>query len=52
MTKKWIALLELTSYWGGGRLFGPKINSSQTSLGSIVPGIEYMATTNVSVALV
>ena len=51
MNKKWVALLELTSYWGGGCLFGPKINSPQTSLGSIVPGIEYMATATTSVAL-
>ena len=51
MTKKWIALLELTSYWGGGRLVGPKTDSPQASLVSMVPGIEYMATEKVSVAL-
>ena len=26
ITKKWIALVELTSTWDGGRLFGPKAN--------------------------
>jgi hypothetical protein len=51
LTKKWIALLELTSYWGGGRLFGPKVNVSRQSLFSIIPGIEYMATDKFSVAL-
>lgn len=51
ITEKWVALLELTSYWGGGRLFGPKTNLPQESLVSIVPGIEYMATDKFSVAL-
>ncbi len=50
MTKKWVALLELTSSWGGGRLFGPRTNVPQESLASIVPGIEYMATDKFSVA--
>jgi hypothetical protein len=51
ITKKWVALLELTSSWGGGRLFGPKTNLPQESLVSIIPGIEYMATERFSVAL-
>ncbi len=51
MTGKWVALLELTSSWGGGRLFGPKTNVPQESLLSIVPGIEYMATDKFSLAL-
>ena len=51
ITEKWVALLELTSSWGGGRLFGPKTNSPLESLVSIVPGIEYMATDKFSVAL-
>jgi hypothetical protein len=51
ITKKWVALLELTSSWGGGRLFGPKTNLPQESLVSIIPGIEYMATDKFSVAL-
>ncbi len=51
ITKKWVALLELSSYWGGGRLFGPETNLAQESLVSIIPGIEYMATDKFSVAL-
>ena len=51
ITKKWIALLELTSSWGGGRLFGPKANVPRESLVSIIPAIEYMATDKFSVAL-
>jgi len=51
ITRKWIALLELTSSWGGGRLFGPETNLPQQSLVSIIPGIEYMATEKFSVAL-
>ena len=51
ITGKWVALLELTSTWGGGRLFGPKTNLPQESLVSIIPGIEYMATDKFSVAL-
>ena len=51
ITEKWLALLELTSYWGGARLFGPKTNVPRESLLSIVPGIEYMATDKFSVAL-
>jgi hypothetical protein len=48
---KWVTLLELTSSRGGGRLFGPKTNLPQESLVSIIPGIEYMATDEFSVAL-
>ncbi len=51
ITEKWVALLELTSYWGGGRLFGPKTNVPRESLVSVVPAIEYMATDKFSVAL-
>ena len=51
MTEKWVALLELTSTWGAGRLFGPKTTSPYESLVSIVPGIEYLATDKFSVAL-
>jgi hypothetical protein len=32
MTKKWIALLELTSTWDGGRLIGHKANVAPTPL--------------------
>jgi hypothetical protein len=55
-TKKWIALLELTSTWEAGRLIGHKANVAATPLLnlvplSIVPGIEYMATDKFSLAL-
>jgi len=48
---KWFALLELTSYWGGGRLFGPDTNVPHEALVSIIPAIEYMATEHFSLAL-
>ena len=48
---KWVALLELTSYWSGGRLFGPDTNVDHDALVSIVPAIEYMATEHFSLAL-
>lgn len=51
LTKKWIALLELVSYWDGGRFFGHKSNVPPAALVSVVPGIEYMATDRVSMAL-
>ncbi|MCK9566857.1 MAG: hypothetical protein M0Q43_12520 [Methanothrix sp.] len=51
ITKKWVALLELTSYWSGGRLFGHKGNLPPEALISVAPGIEYMATDKFSLAL-
>jgi len=51
ITKKWVALLELTSFWDGGRLFGLKANTPPGALVSILPGIEYMATDKFSLAL-
>jgi len=51
ITKKWIALLELTSSWDGGRLFGHKANLAPAALVSVMPGIEYMATEKFSLAL-
>jgi hypothetical protein len=56
MTKKWIALVELTSTWNAGRLIGHKANVAPTPLLnlvplSILPGIEYMATDKFSLAL-
>jgi hypothetical protein len=51
MTKKWVALLELTSFYDGGRLFGLKANTPPGALVSILPGIEYMATDKFSLAL-
>ena len=51
ITKKWVALLEFTSFWDGGRLFGLKANTPPGALVSILPGIEYMATDKFSLAL-
>jgi hypothetical protein len=50
MTKKWIALLELTSFYDGGRLFGLKANTRPGALISVLPGLEYMATDKFSLA--
>ncbi len=51
LTKKWVALLELYSYWDGGRLFGHKANMAPTAKLSVLPGIEYMATDKLAFAL-
>jgi hypothetical protein len=51
ITQKWVALLELTSAWDGGRLFGHKANTDPAALLSVLPGIEYMATDKFSLAL-
>lgn len=51
LTGKWVALLELTSFWDGGRLLGHKANTPPGALLSVVPGIEYMATDKFSLAL-
>ena len=51
ITKKWVALLELTSYWDGGRLFGHKANLAPAAFLSVLPGIEYMATEKFSLAM-
>jgi hypothetical protein len=50
LNKKWVALLELTSFWDGGRLFGHKANTPPGALLSVLPGIEYMATEKLSFA--
>lgn len=51
LTKKWVALFELTSFWDAGRLFGHKANTAPGALLSFLPGIEYMATEKFSLAL-
>jgi hypothetical protein len=51
INKKWVALLEVTSFWDAGRIVGPKANSQPTALLSVLPGIEYMATDKFSLAL-
>jgi hypothetical protein len=51
LTPKWVLLLELTTYWDGGRLFGPKSNVAPSARVSLLPGIEFMATEKFSLAL-
>jgi hypothetical protein len=51
ITKQWVALVELTSTWDGGRLFGHKANLPPSALVSLLPGIEYLATDKFSLAL-
>jgi hypothetical protein len=51
ITDKWIALLELTSYWDGGRLFGHQANLPPGALLSVSPGIEYMASEKLGFAM-
>lgn len=51
LTRKWVALLELTSFWDGGRLFGHRANVKPQALLSLMPGIEYLATKKFSLAL-
>ncbi|MGQ9689121.1 MAG: transporter [Desulfobaccales bacterium] len=51
INSKWVALLELTSYWDGGRMIGHKPNTPPSNLLSILPGIEYMASEKISFAL-
>jgi hypothetical protein len=51
ITPKWVGLLEFTSFWEGGRLFGHQANIKPAALTSVIPGIEYMATEKLSFAL-
>jgi hypothetical protein len=50
-TERWTALLELTSYWDAGRLFGPGANVAPAHLLSILPGMEFRATEKVFFSL-
>jgi hypothetical protein len=50
ITAKWVALMELTSTWDAGRLFGHPANVAPAALLSVLPGIEYMATEKFSLA--
>lgn len=50
LNKKWVALLELTSFWDAGRLIGHQANTPPGALVSVLPGIEYMATEKLSFA--
>ncbi|MDD3579709.1 MAG: transporter [Desulfobacca sp.] len=51
LTGRWISLLELYSTWDGGRLLGPHPNKEPTARLGTVPGIEYIANHNLSMAL-
>ncbi len=51
LSEKWVALLELTSSFDGGRLIGHKANVAPSALISVLPGIEYMATEKLAFAL-
>ncbi len=51
IANKWIALLELTSYWDGGRLFGHQANLPPGALLSVSPGIEYMVSEKLGFAM-
>jgi len=50
-TERWTALLELTSFWDAGRLFGPGANVAPAHRLSILPGIEFRATEKLFVSL-
>jgi hypothetical protein len=47
---KWAALLELTSTWDGGRLFGHQANVPPGALLSLSPQLQYLATDKLSLA--
>jgi hypothetical protein len=51
ITQRWIALLEFTNFWDGGRLIGRQANVQPQALMSLLPGIEYMATEKFALAL-
>jgi hypothetical protein len=51
LSERWIALVELTSFWDAGRLIGHQANTAPEALVSILPGIEFMATEKLSLAL-
>lgn len=51
ITPKWIALFEVLSSYGTGRLFGQKANVPPEALISVLPGIEYMHSEKLGFAL-
>ncbi len=51
ITPKWIALFEVLSSYGAGRLFGRKANVPPETLISVLPGIEYMYSEKLGFAL-
>jgi len=48
---KWVALLELTSTWDAGRLFGHQANLPPAALLSLSPQLQYMYSEKLSLAL-
>jgi hypothetical protein len=51
ITKKWVACLEMTSFWDGGRLIGHQSNVTPAALLALAPEIQYMATDKFSLSL-
>jgi hypothetical protein len=51
ITKKWVACLEMVSFYDGGRLFGHQSNVMPGALISLAPEIEYMATDKFALSL-
>jgi hypothetical protein len=51
LTKRWILLAEFLQAYEGGRLIGRQSNQEPAAEISILPGIEYMATEHLSMAL-
>jgi len=49
--ERWTALLELTSFWDTGRLFGPGANEAPAHRLSVLPGIEFEAAKKFFVSL-
>ncbi|MFZ0051888.1 MAG: transporter [Desulfobaccales bacterium] len=48
---KWVALVELFGYGDAGRLIGPQANQTPSDRITILPAMEYLATTQLSFAL-
>lgn len=51
LTKRWVFLLEFLQFYEGGRLIGPKSDQAPSAKISVLPGIEFMATDHLSMAL-
>lgn len=51
LSKRWVLLAEFLQAYEGGRLFGRQSNQDPAAKISIVPGIEFMATDHLSMAL-
>jgi len=51
LTQRWVFLLEFLQFYEGGRLIGPPADQDPAAKISILPGIEFMATDKLSMAL-